>query len=123
MSAALEYLDSDGVTVITAKNSGNIPSPGQSSQFKVFLKNTGDQTAQGLTVTIVQIGTNDGNSFAQIAPDNGGTPGTFGTSPLSLGNLAAGATVALWFQEVIPAGISADNNPRKYDLKYSATTL
>lgn len=123
MSAALQFLDSDGVTVITTKNSGNIPSPGQSSQFKVFLQNTGNQTAQSLTVSIQAIGTNDGNIYAQLALDNGGVPGTFGTSPLSLGNLTAGSSVPFWFQEVLPAGVTADNNQRRYSIQYSATTL
>src|SRR6185369_10343355 len=121
--ASLVFKDTDGTTTITTVNHGNIASPGSSANKKVFVKNEGDQTAQSVTLTITAIGTNDGADWALVAPDSGGSPGSFVTTPLSLGNIAAAASVAFWFKETLPSALTADLNPRRYDLVASGSTI
>jgi hypothetical protein len=116
MSALIEFLDSDATTVITTVNEGNRPTPSTSAGHKFFVKNIGDQTAQSVAVSIEQVGTNDGYLYGQIAPDVSGSPGSWQTTPLSLSNIAAGNSTALWFREVLVGGLTPDNNPRRYNI-------
>ncbi len=123
MPAALRVLDSDGSTVITTLNLGNIATPGNSSQHKCFVNNNGTSTAQSVSLTINQVGTNDGNSYLQTAPDVSGSPGTCGQTSISLGDIAVSASVAFWVRVVLPSGLTADNNPRRVDVKASGFTV
>lgn len=123
MSANIQFLDTDGVTVITLISAGNVASPSTSAAHKVFVNNNGDQTAQTITVTIEQIGTNDGSIYGQIAPDSGGAPGTFQTTPLTLSNIAASGSTPIWFREVVVSGVTPDNNPRRYNLLVDYGTI
>lgn len=123
MSAILQFLDSDNSTVITTLDEGSIASPGSSANKKLYVKNNGDQTAQGTTVSIEQIGTNDGSLYALIALDSGGSPGTFGTSQISLGNITAGSSVALWAKITLITGLTSAANPRRFNLTANALTL
>jgi hypothetical protein len=117
MSANLQFLASDNATVITTLNLGSIASPGSSTQTKLYLQNTGTTSADSTTITIEQIGTNDGSIYALLAPDAGGTPGVFGTSPLSVGSIAALGEVPFWTEVTLVAGLSPNNNPRRFNLQ------
>lgn len=123
MSASLEFLDTDNTTVITTLDIGNVDSPGTSTQTKLFLKNTGDQSATSTTIAIQAVGTNDGSAYALIAPDSGGSPGTFVTSPLSVGTLTAGSEYTFWVEAVLVAGITPGANPRRFNLHASGQTI
>lgn len=123
MSASLEFLDSDNTTVITTLNQGNIATPGSSSNKKLYVKNNGDVTAQSVTVALEQVGSNDGYLYEQIATDSGGTPGTFGTTDISLGSIAASASTAFWVKVSLITGLTADSNPRRSNLVAQALTL
>lgn len=123
MPASLRFLDSDGATVITSEDLGSILSPGSSSNTKLFVENTGDQTAQTVTVEIEQVGTNDGDDYALLAPDVAGSPGAFVTTPVSLGNIAAGAKTAFWTKATLVAGLSAIGNTRQYKIHAEANTV
>lgn len=116
MSAALRFLDSDGATVITTVDLGDIATPGSSANKKLFAQNFGTSAATSVVVSIEAVGTNDGDDYAKIAPDLSGSPGTFGTGDVSLGTIAALAKVAFWTQAVLPAGLTADANPRRFRL-------
>lgn len=116
MPADLRILDSDQTTPIVTLSEGDITTPGAATSKLLYVENFGDADATSLTVTCEQVGTGDGINFAQLALDSGGSPGTWTTSPLSLGTLAASATVPFWARASVPAGRTADNNPRRYDL-------
>lgn len=73
-------------------------------------------------MSIEAIGTNDGDDYAKIAEDLGGSPGTFGTADVALGTIAPLATVAFWTEAVLPSGLTADNNPRRYRLDATGLT-
>lgn len=120
MSAALRFLDDDETTVLPSDNHGNVQTPGTSTPVKRFVENFGDEDADELTVTIIQVGNNDGDDYAQLAPDSGGSPGTWTTSPLTFGTLIDGGTAPFWVRENVPAGRTADNNVRRYDLEAAA---
>lgn len=123
MPAILEFLASDNSTVITTLDIGNVDSPGTSSQTKLFLKNVGDQSATSTTIAIQPIGTNDGSAFALIAPDSGGSPGTFQNSPLTVGTLAAAAEFTFWTECTLVAGLVPDGNPRRFTLHAQGTSI
>jgi hypothetical protein len=123
MSATLEFLNTDNVTVITTLDVGNVASPGTSTQTKLFLKNVGDQSATATTIAIQAIGTNDGSAFALMAPDSGGSPGTFASADLAVGTLAASAEYAFWVMISTVAGLSPDGNPRRVNLHASGQTI
>lgn len=120
MPAAFRFLAADDTTIISFDSHGNVQTPGTSTQLKRFVENYGDVQADELTVTITQVGLNDGDDYAQIAPDSGGSPGAWTTSPLTFGTLINSATAPFWVRENVPAGRTADNNPRRYDLVASA---
>lgn len=112
MSAAARFLDTNGVTVITTDDEGNLATPSTSTPKKVWVENFGDQSLQTTILTITAVGTNDGSTYLKIAPDSGGSPGTFVTTPLSLGTIVAGAKVAVWFKIQLPSGLTPDMNQR-----------
>jgi len=122
MPAALRILDSDQATVITTLDVGNVATPGTSSNHKLYVQNFGTVTALSVTLAIEQVGTNDGSSYLQTAPDVSGSPGTWGQTDLSMGDIAVLATVAFWIREVLPSGLTADANPRRVNLKASGLT-
>lgn len=123
MPAALRILDTDESTIITTKNLGSINTPGQSSNVKLFVENFGDETAQDVTVSIEALGTNDGDNYAQIAPDVSGSPGTWQTADLDLGDIDTLEHTPFWTRVVLPTGLTADNNPRRYQLDASGFTV
>lgn len=123
MSAQLRIVDTDGSTVITSLSLSNIESPGSSSEKKVYVENFGDQTAQSVVLSIVAVGTNDGADYAATAPDVSGSPGVFGTSDIALGDIASLARVAVWTQTTLPSGLTADNNPRRFDLSADGVSI
>lgn len=123
MSAQLEFFDSDGSTIITTYNLGSVATPGSSTNKKFFVDNFGDQTAQSLTVSLEAVGTNDGDDYALLATDSGGSPGSFGVGPISLGNLSASTSIAFWTRVTLPSGITPDGNPRRYNLLASALSI
>jgi hypothetical protein len=123
LSATLRIYDTDGSTVITTLTLGNITSPGASSDKKIYVNNFGDQTAQSVTLAIVAVGTNDGSLYAYTAPDSGGSPGTFAQTTLSLGNITAGSSIAVWTRANLVSNLTADGNPRRYNLLASGTTI
>jgi hypothetical protein len=122
MPAALRTLDSDGSTVITTVNLGNLATPGTSANKKLFVQNFGTVTAQSVTLEIEAVGTNDGNLYLQTAPDVSGSPGTFAQTTITMGDIAVLATVAFWIRVVLPSGLTADDNPRRANLVASGLT-
>ena len=123
MSASVRFFDSDGITVITIINVGNVATPSTSSPHKVFVDNNGDQIAQGVSVSLEQVGTNDGFVYGQLAPDVSGSPGTFTSGPLTLSNIVAGASTPIWFREVLVSGLTPDDNPRRYNILVNYSTI
>lgn len=123
MPASLEFLAADGTTVITTDNEGAIPSPGSSTATKYFVKNVGDVSCTNLTLTIQQVGSNDGSLYALIAPDSGGSPGTFATTPITVGTLAAGASQAFWAKSSLTAGLTPNNNARRWNIHAEGNSL
>lgn len=123
MPADIRFLDTDETTVITTFDFGSVATPGQSANKKLFVENSGDETAQSVTMTIAAIGTNDGDDHAEVALDSGGSPGTFGAGPLSLGNIAAGNTVPFWTRVNVASVLTADGNPRRYALDAEGGTI
>jgi len=90
---------------------------------QLFVDNFGDQTAEDVTVTITAVGTNDGDDYAQIALDSGGSPGTWGTSDLSLGDIAASSDSPFWVRVILPTGLTADQNPRRFEIDAEGFTV
>lgn len=123
MSASIRFLNDDGSEVITTLPLGNVDSPETSDNEKVLVENFGDLDAEQVTITLVQVGTNDGDDYAKLAEDISGSPGTFATDPLALGTIAPLERVAIWTRVELPSGLTADANPRRYDLKADALTL
>lgn len=122
MSASLRILDSNGTTVITTVDAGDIATPGSSANKKLFVQNFGTSAATAVVVSIEPVGTNDGDDYAKIAPDLSGSPGTFGTTDVSLGTIAPLATAPFWTQVVLPGGLTADANPRRFRLDATGLT-
>ena len=116
MPAQLRVLESDGTTVVTSKNFGNVATPGTTTNTKLYANNFGTNNATSATVTIEAFGTNDGDDYTQIAPDVAGSPGTFAQTPVVLGTIAPLASAPFWVRIAQPAGLTADNNPRRSNL-------
>lgn len=123
MSAALRFKNTDGTTVITTLSLGNIASPGASSNHKLYVENYGDATAQSVTMTLETVGSSDGITYALEATDVAGSPGAFGAGPLSVGDIAAGIKVAFWTRASLVSGLTADQNPRRYDIQADGTSV
>ena len=123
MSAQLRFLNTDEATVITTVNEGNVETPGSSANKKLFVQNFGTTEATAVTVSIEQVGTNDGSTYGQIAADVSGSPGTFGTGDVSLGTIAVLTDRAVWVKVVLPSGLTADANPRRFRLDATGLTV
>ena len=123
MAASLQILDTNGTTVITSKSLGNIATPGSSSTIKLFVQNIGTTSATSVTVARSAFGTSDGDDFTYIANDVAGSPGTFGQTTITLGTIAALASTPFWVQIVQPAGLTADDNPRRVNVVATGLTV
>jgi hypothetical protein len=71
----------------------------------------------------VDIYISDGKSRVQIASDNSGTPGTFGTSDVVFGNMDQNDTDSFWVKIVTQASDSPSGNPRHANLQARITTI
>lgn len=123
MGALLRFYDTDNVTVISSVSLGNINTPGTSIEKKLYVENYGDVALDGGTVAIVQVGLNDGDDYALVAPDVAGVPGSFTAGPLAIGTLAIATKYAFWTKAVLPSGLTPDLNQRVYLLRGQGTTL
>jgi len=65
----------------------------------------------------------DGKTRVQIAADNSGTPGTFGTSDVVFGNMSQNDVESFWVRIVTLAGDSPTGNPRHANLQARITTI
>lgn len=65
----------------------------------------------------------DGKTRVQIAPDQSGVPGTFGTADVVFGNMAQGEVRSFWVRIVTQAGDSPVGNPRHANLQARITTI
>lgn len=123
MPATLRVIDTDGSTIITAINFGNVDTPGETSDKLIYVENFGDETAQDVSFTLEAVGTNDGDDWALIAADSGGSPGSYDTTAIDLGDILSLNRVAVWAKVALPSGLTSDNNPRRFNLKASGVTI
>jgi hypothetical protein len=65
----------------------------------------------------------DGKSKVQIAEDNSGTPGTFGTSDAVFGNMNQNDVESFWVRIVTQSADSPSGNPRHANLQARITTI
>jgi hypothetical protein len=65
----------------------------------------------------------DGKTRVQIAPDISGTPGSFGTADVVLGNMDIDEVKAFWVRIATQAGDSPSGNPRHANLQARITTI
>jgi len=121
MAANIQIQD-DALDPITTFPFGTIDD-GSNAAYKFYVKNTGDTSATSVSATAVRVDGSDGVDFVLLALDSGGNPGTYTASALSLGTIAAGASVAVWAKVTVPSGASPVGNPRQFTLKitYSGT--
>lgn len=123
MPASLRFLDTDGSTIIDTVNLGAVASPGTSADKLVHVQNFGDQTAQDVVASIEAVGTNDGDDFAEIAADSGGSPGPFDVVNIDLGNIDVLEVVPVWLRADVFTGVTPDQNPRRWNLKAAGITF
>jgi hypothetical protein len=65
----------------------------------------------------------DGKSRVQIAADNSGAPGTFGTSDVVFGNMDVDDIASFWVRIATQASDSPSGNPRHANLQARITTI
>lgn len=65
----------------------------------------------------------DGKSRVQIASDNAGTPGIFGTSDVVFGNMDQDDVESFWTRIVTQSGDTPTGNPRHANLQARITTV
>ena len=123
MAASLRMLDTDGTTVITTTDQGNVATPGSSAAKKLFVQNFGTTNATNVVVGIEAFGTNDGDDFGYLAPDVAGAPGTFAQTDVTLGTIAPLASSPFWMRVIQPAGLTADLNPRRFNIVADGLTV
>lgn len=112
MAATIE-LENDAGSPITSFDWGAILDNANEA-FKFFAKNTGDQNATSVLLSVQRLNQNDGLDFALIAPDVGGNPGSYTASPLNIGTMIPGASVAFWVKVTVPSGTTPGGNPRQF---------
>lgn len=115
MAATIE-LENDASAPITSFNWGSIQN-GASEQFKFHAKNTGDQSATSILISVTRLNNNDGIDLALLATDVAGNPGSFSASPLNIGTLAPGQSVTFWAKVLVPSGATPAGNPRQFNLQ------
>lgn len=101
MTATLEFFEDDGVTSAAPLDWGMVRPGDSGTSLTRVLKNTGDEPAVRVVLGIETVGALDLEQWMTGTT----TTGTFTqTSPLTLGNLAAGASVTLTFDLAVPDG-------------------
>jgi hypothetical protein len=115
MAATIEFED-DALSPITSYGWGAIED-GVTLEYKFNAKNVGDQDVTGLLLYIERVTQNDGFDFPLMAPDVGGNPGTYTSSPLSPGTLVPNATYTFWIKVTVPVGTTPAGNPRQFNVR------
>ncbi len=115
-------IENDAMTPVNTVNFGSV-SGGGIQQIRLLLTNTGTVTATSVVLALTRITINDGVDYTLLAPDVSGAPGTFGTTPLTPGTLAAGGQYWFWVKVSVPVGASPQGNPRSFNIQtsYSGT--
>lgn len=114
MSSNLQLQDDTG-TPITSESFGALDG-GDFEGRKFQVENIGDQDATSAILSAVRLAANDGVDFVLLAPDAGGNPGAYSSTPLSIGDLAPGDIVPFWVKVTVPVGTTPAGNPRQFEV-------
>jgi hypothetical protein len=76
--------------------------------------------SEGDEATVV---VSDGKNRMRIAEDDSGSPGTFGTTDVVLGNMAQNDIESFWVRVETNAGDSPEGNPRRANIQARITTI
>lgn len=115
MAKQVTLYESDQITPAeTPHNEGSIRDGEASTPRRVWAKNTSTagETLEACRWAIEALGANDGDDYLQIAPDLAGSPGTWTTDPIVIGDMAVNDLAAVWMRYNIPAGSTQVGNPR-----------
>ena len=122
MAALILFLDEDD-NPITTLNLGAVDFPDTSENTLIKAVNVGDVLASEITISLQPVGDNDGDDYAKLSADSGGSPTGFSSSSVLIGDVDVLEEVPLWTRTEIPTGITADDNPRRYTIRASGYTL
>jgi hypothetical protein len=108
VAVILTMLADDETTTITGVTFSSVTAGSAGETKKAFLKNTGDETSAALTLTIKQSGSDAMHAWLTLYPDDAGSPDLAGAKttgqPLTIGTIAAGASVPFHLKVVVPGG-------------------
>lgn len=112
-----EYLESDGVTHLDDPFAINDAQPGSpGSGVKRYLKAL--EAVTGVSVDVRQDSRGDDDDILQVAPDSGGSPGTWGASA-DLGSFSTDQAKAFWLRANPAAGESLGKRACKIEVAVS----
>lgn len=114
MSAVVD-VQNDAEVTITSDNFGAIAGDAY-VQHKFCAKNTGDQDATSVVISISRLSGNDGLDYVLLAPDSGGNPGSYATADLVVGTMVPDAEYWFWVKVTIPLGATPAGNPRQFNI-------
>ena len=112
-----EYLESDGETHLDDPFAINDAQPGSpGSGVKRYLKVL--EAVTGVSVDVMQDSRGDDDDILQVAPDSGGSPGTWGASA-DLGSFSADQAKPFWLRANPAAGESLGKRSCKIEVAVS----
>jgi len=102
------------VEAAASYDEGTIADGADSAPRQFWVKNTSDGS-ESLTLQAAReaVGTNDGIDLLQLAADDSGAPGTWGTAAVALGTLAVNGVATFWVRYHVPAATTQIGNPRQ----------
>ena len=115
MAKQVTMYETDQVTPAeTLHDEGTIRDGQANSPRRVWVRNTStaSETLEACRWIIEALGTNDGDDYLQLAPDVAGSPGSWTTEPIVIGDMAVNDWAACWMRYNIPAGSNQIGNPR-----------
>ena len=97
-------------------NDGSTPDEIATGLYAIF----DPDVTQGDEVNII---VSDGKNRLRIAEDDNGSPGTFGTADVVLGNMNENDVESFWARIETNAGDTPEGNPRKANIQARITTI
>lgn len=106
-------------------NDGSASTPVAANTGTWYCYNSGDQTAQGLALSLISGAPSTGQGFSDTVISITSATTGFATAQ-TIGNLAAGSQQQIWIAAEIPSGqsnLSPNANPQICQIQFAYTTL
>ena len=118
-----KYEDDQSTPAEDSYDEGTVEDGAATTPRLIWWKNTSTsaEVLANCQLEIAQVGANDGYTMLEIAPDVVGSPGTWTTDPIVIGDMAVNDWAGCWMRYNVPSDTSQVGNPRRSYVRFRET--